>query len=429
MDRSIHAHARLWSELPDGCLLKIFKFECSTGRITGQVNSLSEAYQFWGNYSVVETRRVGNNIPLWYNRSMDFSGVSAPYTPAKAQHKASFRFFTRNLILASILRRSFWLYFLVMAGAACAQAPSPAETPSPSPTLPLTLYLSPAPSVSAGKTRPAPVATLTPRPSPTPFTYTIVEEDTLLTIAFRFGVTVDEIMAVNPGINPRILSIGTTVIIPLGEEGEASIPTATPVPLLVGAARCYRTAAAGLWCFIPVLNELPVGVAGVTGEISIYHPTGELYASVPVLPPLDVIPPRKVLPLYANFSPPIPEGYFVRGRVTGAFLAAGGEDRGLLAQVVDLSLEALETGGVAGVQGQVVVGEEGEGEPALIGTLLVVAVAYSDRNEVVGLRLWEQKVEAEPGDRYPFEIQVYSLGPPIAEVEVFAEWRADPPAR
>ncbi len=273
-----------------------------------------------------------------------------------------------------------------------------------------------------------PAATRTPQPSPTPFTYTIENDDTLLTIAFRFGVTVDEIMAVNPGVDPRILSIGTTLVIPLGEDGEAVIPTATPVPLLVGPARCYETIDAGLWCFIPVLNELPVGIAGVIGEVSLYHPTGELFASLPVLPPVDIIPAGKSLPLFGNLSASVPPGYFARGRVAGAFLAEGGEERRLSVRVVESAVEILDDGRAAAAQGLVEITAVQEGEPAFVGSLRVAAVAYDSGNEVVGLRLWEESVEGEPGGRYPFEIQIYSLGPPIAKVEIFAEGRVNLPS-
>jgi hypothetical protein len=253
-----------------------------------------------------------------------------------------------------------------------------------------------------------------------------VEDDTLLTIAFRFGVTVDEIMAVNPGIDPRILSIGTTLIIPLGEDGEAVIPTATPVPLLVGAVSCYPTALSGLWCFLPVMNELPFAVEGVTGEISIYDSSGELFASQRALPPVDVIPPEKRLPLYTSFSTPIPEGYFVRGSVYGAFLAQDGDDPQPL-NLIDVSTEMSDSGQVVQVQGKVDIGEQETGDKTIVGIALIAAVAYDASNEVVGLRVWEQAIEADQGDRPPFSIQVYSLGPPIEEVEVFVEWRADLP--
>lgn len=56
--------------------------------------------------------------------------------------------------------------------------------------------------------------------------YTIRASDTLLSIARKFGVTVDQILAANPQIvNPNIIFVGQIICIPAG----APMPTPTPV--------------------------------------------------------------------------------------------------------------------------------------------------------------------------------------------------------
>jgi LysM repeat protein len=44
-----------------------------------------------------------------------------------------------------------------------------------------------------------------------PRVYTIKSGDTLGAIAYRFGVTVDDIMALNPGIDPNSLRVGQKI--------------------------------------------------------------------------------------------------------------------------------------------------------------------------------------------------------------------------
>jgi len=67
----------------------------------------------------------------------------------------------------------------------------------------------------------------TPAPSPTPFTYTVAPKDTLTRIAKRFGVTVDQILAVNPAItDPNKLKIGDKLVIPT--PGPSGSPSAAP---------------------------------------------------------------------------------------------------------------------------------------------------------------------------------------------------------
>ena len=64
------------------------------------------------------------------------------------------------------------------------------------------------------------IATITPvpQPSPTPFNYKIVKDDTLLGIAFKHGLTLDELLAANPGIDPNFLTIGMTITLPIGDQ-------------------------------------------------------------------------------------------------------------------------------------------------------------------------------------------------------------------
>jgi LysM repeat protein len=76
-----------------------------------------------------------------------------------------------------------------------AGTPSTVRTASPT-----TVGTSPSPAVS-----PSPAAERT---------YTVKGGDTLSAIAAQFGVTVDEILALNPGITPELLRVGTELKIP-----------------------------------------------------------------------------------------------------------------------------------------------------------------------------------------------------------------------
>jgi LysM repeat protein len=88
------------------------------------------------------------------------------------------------------------------------EAPAPVATDTPPPAEPT-----------------EPPATSTPGPTNTPSslgsTYTVQAGDIPETIAAKFGITVDELLAANPGIDPSNLQVGQVLIIP---------PTATPAP-------------------------------------------------------------------------------------------------------------------------------------------------------------------------------------------------------
>ena len=56
-------------------------------------------------------------------------------------------------------------------------------------------------------------------------TYTVKSGDTLAAIASRFGVSLDDLRAANPGVNASALSVGQSIKLP---AGTAANPTAAP---------------------------------------------------------------------------------------------------------------------------------------------------------------------------------------------------------
>jgi LysM repeat protein len=67
-------------------------------------------------------------------------------------------------------------------------------------------------------------------PAPTPQVYVIKENDTLSTVASSFGLTLDELLAVNPDFqeNPDRVNIGDEIVIPVTPPSEFTDPTAEP---------------------------------------------------------------------------------------------------------------------------------------------------------------------------------------------------------
>ena len=61
---------------------------------------------------------------------------------------------------------------------------------------------------------PATTARGTPTPTATAITYVVQPGDSLANIAARFGVSIDAIVAANPGIDPNRMNVGQTLIIP-----------------------------------------------------------------------------------------------------------------------------------------------------------------------------------------------------------------------
>jgi LysM repeat protein len=113
----------------------------------------------------------------------------------------------RNKVIASCLCAAI----VAGCGLAAPAAPFTPEvnilwTPDATPTLAVRLTGNPA--------TPNPAIT-TPIPTSTPQSYTIVDGDTLWDIAVRYGLTIDEMVAANPGINPDKLKLDQVITIPV----------------------------------------------------------------------------------------------------------------------------------------------------------------------------------------------------------------------
>jgi len=82
----------------------------------------------------------------------------------------------------------------------------PATTPSVATTAPSTTTAAPAATPPPAETTPTATAEVS--------TYTIEAGDTLQTIADQYGTTVEELLTLNPDVDPTALQIGQTIRVP-----------------------------------------------------------------------------------------------------------------------------------------------------------------------------------------------------------------------
>ncbi len=303
---------------------------------------------------------------------------------------------------------------------ACTPAPTPTLM-SATPTGQLTPFpeLSPSPTPERSFVQPAP--SQTPLPTPTPFTHTVVEGDTLLAIAFRYSVTLDELLAANPGVDPRLLSVGMSLIVPIGEGELAIIPSPTPIDLDLQSPNCFPSADEGLWCFLAVTNTFPDVLEGVLAEIILFDGRGTVIMSQDALPALNIIPPGEAVPLTAFFSPPAPADLHASGLLKAAFRVSPDDGRYLPVRIERRTVQIDPDALAASVNGTLIMeGVDLEGQSGAL-RIRLVAVAYDAGGAVIGVRQWEQERALSESRSIPFELQVYSLGPSIEEVDLIAE--------
>ena len=321
------------------------------------------------------------------------------------------------------------LFGLLLAGllAACS-SPQPTldAVGSVAPTLTrlamtpiLTPYITPTPTPTS---TPHGAGTPTPFPTPTatPRSHVIKQGEDLLSIAWQYGLTLDELLVANPDVDPYLLSVDTVLVIPASstQESGAGLPSPTPVAAALGDMQCYGRADTGLWCFATVENQGAIALESVSAAVRLADSAGAQVAEGTALTPLNVIPPGGTLPLMIFFSPPVPVPFQVNAVLQSAYPLQSAASRYANASLSTLNIEISADGLSAAVMTTVVFPDDTQAP----GTLWVAAVAYDVSGHVVGVRRWEGEAPA-PAEGLPVSMQVYSAGGVIVRVDVFVEAR------
>ena len=157
-----------------------------------------------------------------------------------------------------------------------------------------------------------PEPTNPPLPSPTP-TYRVHEVkkgDDLGGIAYLYQVTLNDLLAANPDVNPYAMSVGIALNIPpasVVENDEEVQPT--PVGVQIGQPLCFRSEAKGTWCFSEVFNPLSHGVENVSAILRIQIQGQENQQSYNMFSGLNTIPAEGRMPLLAYIPDEIGERF------------------------------------------------------------------------------------------------------------------------
>lgn len=323
-------------------------------------------------------------------------------------------------------RDAFWwlfvlcIFFPLWTGAC---APGQATIlPTETPNIPLTPYHTPTSTLtppSQSDTAEG-AATSAPKPTATPFLYQIQSGDTLLVVAKRYNITLDDLLASNPEIDPNFLIVGDEIIIPTGEESLAAFPSPTPVAVSVAEPHCYSSVDQGLWCLALVSNRQGSAVENLSVKISLFSSEGEELEARTAIPPLNVLPPGDEIPVAVFFPPPRPDSGAVSAQASlQAALPVAPDSERYLPVEVDVA-ETRVRANNATVKGMIRL-TNADSPPAQ--EIWLAAIAYDESGHPVGVRKWTAVKTLQPGDNLDFSVFVYTVGPAIADVELMAEAR------
>ncbi|HCS38333.1 MAG TPA: hypothetical protein DIW44_01960 [Anaerolineaceae bacterium] len=271
----------------------------------------------------------------------------------------------------------------------------------------------------------APTETLVPTITPTPRTHIVQGNDTLFEIAAKNDLTLDEIKAANPDLNPYLLGPGTVIIIP-APNGQSHSPTqnapdVTPYPMTFSDPQCTPSLSGGTYCFAELLNPQPMMVDSLSAQFSLTDiATGEALTR-PALVPLNRLASGSQLPLFAYFPPPVPVNPQIGLQlITAASVNQTGTPTALQSAVVmvDQSEINISANGLSAV---VTTQVRFEGAEGAAGKIWIAAVAYDAAGEIVGIRRFVSPNAVNPGEWVPFSLNIYSIGEKIDRVDLFGE--------
>lgn len=257
-----------------------------------------------------------------------------------------------------------------------------------------------------------------PTPTQTPVVYSIVEGDTMLAIAFRYGISLEELQAANPEVNARLLVVGTELIIPLEKVIPSNPFTATPIPVEISQTNCYL-APDGIWCFVIVKNDRSRPLENLSANVVLQDNNGEYIAEGIAIGALNLVPADEQLPLVVFIPGSFPSEFTASAKVITVQPLPRNDDRYLNAWLEVEEVEISENGTRAQVNG--FIGLPTKSVPG--NQVWLLAVAYDGDGNVIGIRKSEQFGNFEPGSSREINLEVFSLASEIAEVRVYVEMR------
>ncbi|NLF64090.1 MAG: LysM peptidoglycan-binding domain-containing protein [Chloroflexi bacterium] len=316
------------------------------------------------------------------------------------------------------------LPLLLLVTACAGSDPTPATTTptrTATPEIGISLVTRAPATVAIVRTTPTALPTATATPTPTPIIYTIAEGDTLLGIAIDNLTTVDEIKALNPGVVPELLQIGSQLQLPPPATAIFQGTRSTPIPLqvVVDQVNFYRTPVGSLWVLGEVVNEGEFAAADI--QVQIDFPSGGQSLAIPawVQPPL--LPAGDRAPFAALVrEAPESESMPAVSIVGGApLLDAGSHYLDLASGVTEATIEddyVSLTGTITNT-----------GE-LTANTISVVAIFYDSQGRVSGYSQQQLPGPLPPGETAPFALDGTPPGAPVVEYRLLVQGLAETPA-
>lgn len=277
---------------------------------------------------------------------------------------------------------------------------------------------------SAGEIAPTETAVPEPTPeptlTPTPFVHVLASNETISSLALTYGLEVNDILAINPEITPKALSVGTEILIPYMNtavnDGEGSVSTISePLALSLSEPACTQTTEGGLWCLAQVSNPLAESATGITVTFTLKSDAGETISEQAVPTLLNLLAPNQSLPAAAYFNTDVPANYSVSTTLKTA-LPVDEADPGYAP--VEIKVNSIDPAGQSARVSAVIPVQAADSG---ISSIWVALIASDADGQIVGVRRLEYVPVTEGEEGQAIKVYVYSNSRDIQQVDVRAE--------
>ncbi len=250
-------------------------------------------------------------------------------------------------------------------------------------------------------------------PTPPPQVYKVKKDELGSTIALRFGITLQMLQSSNPGVDLNFLKENQELIIPPTQKTPApDLSSPTPAILSIKDLACYPASEGAGWCIGVIRNDLPDAVMYITGEFVLKGANQTWQKSFTSL--INMLPPGNQIPVFALFDAPFPYPYQVTLLIHTAIRQAPSNLEEKI-EILDQKIIIDPDGLVSKIEGKVKISDSKSKQVA------IVASGYSE-GKPAGIRRQELFTEKSSEGILPFQIWLYSVGPPIDQVEIFVEY-------
>ena len=235
-------------------------------------------------------------------------------------------------------------------------------------------------------------------PTATPYTYTVNSGDTLIAIAYKQGVTVEQIQMANSGIDPLSLQPGQELVIPFDDIvlSSENISHIEHKLLEMTMFQCYPTPTEGQLCLGELENTNINPVINLTVQVTAILIDGKIGPSKVTSAPLAIVMPGKITPI-SIFFPMEKDVWGASGKVFKA-------DDGTALANRFVVLAATTTSSQQSVSGKhTVTAEIHNPSDVIVESVDILISAYNMYNQLRAYRIIEYDQTMAPGQKSSVE--------------------------